>query len=293
MLSRRDAHPVLLLAVLVTQIVLTQIGCGGPALTQDQARRLVPLEGAANFRDLGGYRTADGRSVRWGTLFRSDALAELTPEDVKTVRDLGLRLVCDFRSEPEREEAPDRLPENPAPEVLHLGIGGEALLPGGLRERLLSGDLEGLELDQLLIDGNRAFASEFSPQYAAMFERIGQAESLPALVHCTAGKDRAGFASATVLRALGVPEETVYDDYLLTNVYTADKVQRQLLMIRIFSLLRTDPDDLRPLLEARRAYLEAAFTTIEQRHGSFDVYLRDALGVDDQERRSLQALLLE
>ena len=97
MLSRLDAHPVLLLA-----LVLVPAACWGPALTEDQARRLVPLEGAANFRDLGGYRTADGRSVRWGTLFRSDALSELTPGDVKTVQGLGLRLVCDFRSDPER-----------------------------------------------------------------------------------------------------------------------------------------------------------------------------------------------
>ncbi len=284
-------HPDQLLPILLAAGLLA---CGGsPQLTADQARRLVPLEGAANFRDLGGYRTVGGRSVRWGLLYRSDDLSELTPEDVKTVGSLGIRLVCDFRSDQEREEAPDRLPRDPAPEVLHLGIGGDALLPGGLRERLRSCDLEGLELDRLLIDGNRAFATEFSAQYAAMFERISSADNLPALVHCTAGKDRAGFASASILRALGVPEETVYEDYLLTNLYTEQKVERQLLLIRIFSLFRTDPELLRPLFEARRAYLEAAFTTIESEYGSFDVYLREALGVDDDERAALQALLLE
>ena len=257
-------HPDQLLPILLAAGLLA---CGGsPQLTADQARRLVPLEGAANFRDLGGYRTVGGRSVRWGLLYRSDDLSELTPEDLKTVGSL---------------------------EVLHLGIGGDALLPGGLRERLRSGDLEGLELDRLLIDGNRAFATEFSAQYAAMFERISSADNLPALVHCTAGKDRAGFASASILRALGVPEETVYEDYLLTNLYTEQKVERQLLLIRVFSLFRTDPELLRPLFEARRAYLEAAFTTIESEYGSFDVYLREALGVDDDERAALQALLLE
>ena len=80
---------------------------------------------------------------------------------------------------------------------------------------------------------------------------------------------------------------------MLTNVYTAQKVERQLLRVRILSLFRTDPELLRPLLEARRVYLEAAFTAIEQQHGSFDVYLREALGVDDDERAALQALLLE
>jgi len=275
--------------------LLLALACGGPPLelSADDRRRHVALEGADNFRDLGGYATSDGRSVRWGQLYRSDALAELTPEDLDRVGSLGIRLVCDFRTSHERVAAPDRLPDNPAPDVALLPIGGEGVNPVELRQRILSGNFEGLDMDTLLVDGNRAFAREYATQYAAMFERISAPENLPALVHCTAGKDRAGLASALILRALGVPEETVFEDYLKTNLYTAPDLESGLFWLRVFSLFRTDPEQVRPLMEARRPYLQAAFDTLEADHGSFDAYLRDALGVSDGERRALQARLLE
>ncbi|MBW2696889.1 MAG: tyrosine-protein phosphatase, partial [Deltaproteobacteria bacterium] len=114
----------------------------------------------------------------------------------------------------------------------------------------------------------------------------------PALVHCTAGKDRAGFASALILRVLGVPEETVYQDFLRTNVYTAEFIERTLMMIRVASLFRTDPEDVRPLMSVRREYLEAAFDTIDEEYGGFDAYVRNELGVRDEARRALQDRLL-
>jgi protein-tyrosine phosphatase len=256
-------------------------------------KRHLALEGAPNFRDLGGYATSDGRTVKWGTLFRSDNLAHLTEDDLAKVGGLGINLVCDFRSEPEKADEPDRLPAIDTPKVLALPIGVDGFMVNDLRERLMSGDTAGLDLRQMLIEGNRQFATKQAPTYAAMFERITQAENLPALVHCTAGKDRAGFAAAAILSVLGVPRETVLEDFLLTNHYTAAATERRLLMIELFSLTRADTDALRPLFGVEPAYFEAAFGAIEEQYGDFDRYRREALGLDDAELEAFRALVLE
>ena len=252
-------------------------------------RRHVVLEGAQNFRDLGGYPTRDGRRVRWGKLFRSDALSELSDADLAVLGGLGLRLVCDFRSPEEKAEAPDRLPAQDPPEVAELEITIEGVDMAALRERILSGDVAGIDL----IDGNRQFARRFSGQYAAMFEYITRPENLPALIHCTGGKDRAGFGAAIILRTLGVPLDTVYDDFLLTNVYTADWIDRAIWVIRFTSLFRADPERLRAILGVERENLEAAFGAIDAQWGSFDQYRREALGLDDAEVVAFRNLMLE
>lgn len=272
------------------------LACGGDpyAGQPDHVRaRHVVLEGAPNSRDLGGYATADGRTVKWRQFYRSDDLGSLTDADVEKLASLGLRLVCDFRSPTEKAEEPDRLPATNPPAVADLAIGAESFMVKDLRERIGKGELEGLDLRGMMIEGNRQFATTFAPQYAALFERITKPENRPALVHCTAGKDRAGFASAMILSVLGVPRETVMEDFLLTNHYTKRATDRQLLMIRIFSLFRTDTELLRPLFGVERAYLEAAFAAIDEQHGDFDDYRRTALGLDDAEVEAFRAAALE
>ena len=256
-------------------------------------RRHLALEGAPNFRDLGGYATEDGRSVKWGLLFRSDNLHHLSDADLERFGELGIRLVCDFRGPEERAEEPDRLPAVNPPEVAELEVWDESFSAGSLREKIQSGDIEDMDLAGLLVRGNRLFAIRFADRYAAMFARITHPENLPALVHCTAGKDRAGFASALILRSLGVPLETIYDDFLLTNHYTAEKIERTILLARIFSLFRTDGEQLRPVLGVERRYLEAAFDAIDQEYQSFDRYRREALGLDDAQLRDFRTLALD
>lgn len=256
-------------------------------------KRHVALEGAHNFRDLGGYATEDGRRVRWGLFYRSDALSELSDADLGKLGALGIKLVCDFRSAEEKAEAPDRLPPGAPPEQVELPILDESFSPIAFREKILSGELGDTDLRALMIEGNRLFATRYAERYAAMFERLTQPARLPALVHCTGGKDRTGFAAAVVLRTLGVPEATVYEDFLLTNHYTAERIERMLWMIRFASLFRTDPEQVRPVLGVERAYLEAAFAEIEKQYGGFEAYRRDALGLDDAETAAFRQLALE
>jgi protein-tyrosine phosphatase len=256
-------------------------------------RRHLALEGAPNFRDLGGYATEDGRRVKWGLFFRSDHLHNLTDADLERFQALGIRLVCDFRSPEERSEEPDRLPAQNPPEVADLGIWDEGFSAGSLREKIRSGDIEGEDFGELLVRANRMFATRFADRYAAMFARITRPENLPALVHCTAGKDRAGFASALILRVLGVPVETIYEDFLLTNHYAAEKIERTILRARVFSFFQIDGERLRPLLGVERRYLEAAFDTIDEEYGSFETYRRSVLGLDDATLRGFRTIALD
>lgn len=269
--------------------------CGGDpyaGMPDHVRKRTLGLDGAPNFRDLGGYETSDGHHVKWGLLYRSDNLAHLTDADLKKVGALGIRLVCDFRAAAEKADEPDRLP-SPAPDVAALEIGAESFLVKDLRERIRKGDLAGLDLRGMMIEGNRQFATRFAPQYAAMFERITKPENLPALVHCTAGKDRAGFASAAILTVLGVPRDTVMADYLLTNFYTHRAAERRLWMIKLFSFGRADTNALRPLFGVEPEYLQAAFDAIDAKYGDFDRYRREALGLDDAEVAAFRAAVLE
>lgn len=256
-------------------------------------RRHLKLEGAPNFRDLGGYGTEDGNTVRWGLFYRSDNLASLTDADLERVSELGLKLVCDFRGPEEKADAPDRLPEKNPPVVAELEIFNESFSSSVLREKIMSGDLEDFDGRELLIEANRMFVTRFVDRYASMFDRLMNEENLPAVVHCTAGKDRAGLASALILRTLGVPIETIFEDFLLTNHYTANRIERISMMMGAVSLFGMDPGRIRPLLGVEPAFLEAAFETIDEKHGSFDAFRRDALGIDDAKLAAFREMGLE
>ncbi|HVN39176.1 MAG TPA: tyrosine-protein phosphatase [Myxococcota bacterium] len=263
-----------------------------PESAREAARRL-PLDGAHNARDLGGYATADGQRVRWGVAYRSDALGSLSDEDVAYLARLGVREVVDFRSDAEREREPDRLPQAPAPRVVPRPIFGDALDPAELRERLLSGRARAADMSEMLVAGNRAFVTDFAAVYGGFLRDLADSENVPVLFHCTAGKDRAGFAAAALLLALGVPRDTVMQDYLLTNGFSQAATDHMLTVLRLASFFRTSPDDARPLFEARREYLQAAFDAIDSHYGSDEAYLRDGLGLDDATRSRLRANLLE
>ena len=256
------------------------------------AERRLPLQGLDNFRDLGGYATADGRHVGWGRLYRSNDLSGLTRDDREYLSRIGLRLVCDFRSDRERLQKPSRAIEPEPPRSLDLPVDAEGMDPGVLQEKIRTGGIAALGAEKLMHNAYRSFVSDHSARWAAMLRRLAQPESLPALVHCTAGKDRTGFAAALVLFSLGVPEETVFEDYLMTNRYRAAFQRSVLRWVPLYSFFRTEPDDLLPLLEARREYLQASLDAIDELHGSLDAYLADEVGVTPEIRAALQANLL-
>jgi protein-tyrosine phosphatase len=165
----------------------------------DDPRRRIELDGVLNFRDVGGYPVAGGGSVRWRTLFRSDALHRLDPAGVAAVTGLGLRTVIDLRTQLEADYAPSPV----CGRVTHIP--------------LLTGDFQGvpLELGALY----RYFVDECGGQIAAAIAELSGDDALPALVHCSAGKDRTGVVIALVLAVLGVPDDLIAADYALSGCY--------------------------------------------------------------------------
>jgi protein-tyrosine phosphatase len=164
--------------------------------------RRIELAGTLNMRDLGGYPTAGGGLVRWRTLLRSDALHMLNADGLATLSELGLRTVVDLRTQLEAETAPSALAGLPV-RVAHISI--------------LSGDLQALplELDAIY----RYMIAECGDAIAGAIGELCAVDALPALVHCSAGKDRTGVVIALMLAALGVPDEVIAADYALTAIY--------------------------------------------------------------------------
>ena len=285
-------------AVLLAVLTALVTGCSSPeslsAVDAEAIRiRHVPLEGASNFRDFGGYQTEDGRRVALGNLYRSDQLSGLTDSDQAQLEKLGIRLVVDFRGEDERRDEPTRIWPGEDLEVVGLEITDPNFTVSDLKQRIMDGQLEGLDFAELMVHANRNFAGPFSDRYGDLLDRLQRSEQLPVLIYCSAGKDRTGFGAAMILRTLGVPRETIFQDYLLTNPLTETDREGKLWAIWVFSLFRSEREVVRPLLEARREYLEAAFALIDSAHGGFDRYRRQVLGVSDVERDVLRSLLLE
>ncbi len=206
------------------------------------AERRLPLDGADNFRDLGGCRTADERFVRWGVLFRSNDLADFTDADLDYLSEVDIRLQCDLRSDIEREKMPNRVLLTPVPEILEYPIPQAGMNPSEIQEAIRTGTMAELDIRQIMLSTYRSFPIEHRDLWARIFSRLQDPNSLPFLVHCTAGKDRTGFISALVL--LGVPEQTVYEDYLAANRYRATYNNFVLRCVPLYSLFRTERKEL-------------------------------------------------
>jgi protein-tyrosine phosphatase len=255
--------------------------------------RRLPLEGAKNFRDLGGYRASDGRYVRWGLVYRSDYLVNLTAKDSEYLNSLGIRLVCDVRADGERARAPDHW-TGIAPEFFSVPIGPDrdgTLTANELKRRVAT--INAQTKDSIK---GYDYAISNAPQYGKILRRIA-AGDLPAVEHCTSGKDRTGVFSAILLTALGVPREVVIQDYLLTNRYmlAPDSIESTTADLqRIFGLAQPpDIPTVKAIMTTRPEMLEATFDNITKNYGSFDSYLRDGLKISDSELAMLRQRLLE
>ncbi|MCG2840895.1 tyrosine-protein phosphatase [Sandaracinobacter sp. RS1-74] len=266
-----------------------------PALAREVAataipaqQRLLPLEGGQNFRELGGYKTADGREVKWGLLYRSGAMNRLTEADFRYLASLGLKTVVDFRDNNERAREAVAWPAASAPQILthdysmdHSAIAKPLSQPG----------LTGEQARAAMASLYREIPLTFADQYRALFAQLLGGDGAVAF-NCTAGKDRTGVAAAILLSVLGVPRETVIEDYLLSNQYfrprkemLADDRQSQM-----YSKL--SPDVIKALMGVDRSYLEAAFATIDSQPGGVEGYYRDKLGLDAAKIALLRAKYL-
>jgi len=251
--------------------------------------RKLPFTGAHNFRDLGGYKTSDGKTVKWGKVYRSDNLHSLTDEDLKYMERLNLKSVVDFRSDEERNEEPDRLTPDMTPILLPIKFEPEGVTETLMRD-LTFGDLDS---SNLLRDFNIILVKEFTEEYREFFRHIVDNGGEPFVLHCTAGKDRAGFGSAMILTVLGVPREKIIEDYLLTNTYVSDHVDRKLLETELKTFFRADSDNLRKINFVEERYIQAAFDTIDSHWGGMDQYISEGLNLTEEDINKIKDYYLE
>lgn len=241
--------------------------------------RSLQLCGATNFRDLGGYAGQGGRTVRWRKLFRSDHLADLTPEDLLLIDRLGVARVFDFRGKTERLAQACAIPG-----VVVHSLAIEPTVVQGLKTLIDAGQLVTVDNTvDLMQQTYRDFVLDNSPRFAEFFGYL-LADDAPQVFHCTAGKDRTGFAAALLLEALGVPREVILQDYLLTNdLYQMPKANPAGLPQEVMNVL----------WRVQANFLEAAFEVVEADFGSVPRYLNEALGVDAPAQARLAALYLQ
>ena len=242
---------------------------------------VVPLEGGSNFRDFGGYRTADGGTVRRGLVFRSAHLGGLTDADRAALGKLGVRTIVDLRGVNEAAETPHLIDGLTCTVV---GAHIEPQLGEQLRVGFENGTLTPFSVMELLTDHYRDYPRRCAPGFRTLFTTLSDRTHRPLVFHCTAGKDRTGFASALLLTLLGVHWDDVIEDYLRTNELWTGHVGRY---------PELDIDTRAAIVEARRPYLEAAFAAVREDYGSVEAFAEKALGLDAKARERLKAELLE
>lgn len=259
-------------------------------LADDLPQRILDVEGVINFRDMGGYPTADGRRVRTGLVYRSGALGDVTEQGLATLQELDIKLICDLRSDPEQAAAPNKLPQNPTPVYVHLPL----LAAENRRERLMALFFNRRKFTtmmpemytRVIIDGNAHL-------YGDILRRMANADNLPTLIHCTAGKDRTGVAAMLILSLLGVPDEIIIADYSLSNLSYDSFLKFGNLAMGSIAWTGVTAEDLQPLFVSHPDTLKTALAHIQRKYGSVASYLRSAAGVNDETQQKIRDNLLE
>ena len=255
--------------------------------------RIIPLSGVRNFRDFGGYASRYGGQIKRGQLYRSGHYAEATPEDVAKVEALGIHVQADLRRPDERERQVGRWS---APRTITSDDGREHESPHVQFLRQVEADAAAA--DDWMNDyyATAPFKAHHQALFRDWFVHLPDVETgSAALVNCAAGKDRTGILCALTHHILGVSEQDIRSDYELTN--TAVDIDARLPEATEFfnDMLgkEYEPDVYRPFMGVRGRYLDTAVTVINDKHGSIDAYLAEALGVGGAEQDRLRILLLE
>lgn len=296
MKSLRTGAGILAVAFAATLPPLAALADSGTATAPTVAYdRLLPLEGGSNFRDLGGYFTADGRQVRRGLLFRSGVMSGLTPADQDYLAGFGFQRVVDLRSTEERELYPNRWAA-----AQGIGLVAHDYSMREIVERMVGDDGQPRGMGELY----RGFPYQLEPQLKLFFDEL-LADNVPLVVNCSAGQDRTGFSSALLLLALGVPREVVMQDYLVSTRYRRPEVERgdvdlaEAAEENFFAqlMLRYSEGDraraAQPLLtEDGVPFLRFALDQVEQDFGSIEAYLDERIGVDAADRERLRERFL-
>ena len=258
--------------------------------------REIHLKGTSNTRDIGGYLTSDLRTLRWRQIIRSEKLSRLTASDFQKLEEIGVKTVIDLRTVREHDQSPTVwLGDNP-PQFFHFPIGDSQNNWFKAQRKMMKSSrfTEEQALDHM-VRGYRMIAEVGPPSFQKLMGLVLDQSNWPVLIHCNAGKDRAGVAVMLILEALGVDRETIMDDFLLTN-----KIGRSEEKANFLSKKRKNPRSLGgrnkgpsakawfPIVGVQPEMLEAFYVSVDGQYGSMDAFLSE-MGVDHDARRALTA----
>lgn len=260
--------------------------------------RVIDLKGTTNTRDIGGYQTSDKGTLRWRQIIRSENLSRLTSSDFQKLEEIGLKTVIDLRTQKEHDRSPTVWQGDNPPRFFHFPVGDanddwfKAQRKMMKRNRFT--EEQSLEL---MVEGYRMIAEEGSSSYQKLMEVVLDQSNWPILIHCNAGKDRAGIAVTLILESLGVDRETIMEEYLLTNEIGRTEKKAVLLSKESKKLGRgskigkgSSPSAWSPIVGVRAEMLEAYYASVDEKYGSMDAFLSE-LGVDRDARSVLAASL--
>jgi protein-tyrosine phosphatase len=256
---------------------------------------MLRLRSVINFRDIGGRPTGDGRRVREGVVYRSGHLADISADDLAALEASGIRTVVDLRTTSDMEvDGGQRLPRGAT--RVHLPIGDPAQAPMDLRELIFGADRAVLEqhlghgqAEQMMMDAAEGLVLEQRPRFGEMLRRLAKPGALPAIVHCSAGKDRTGWAASLLLLIAGVPDEAIIAHYIESDVHRA--AENTAALARVPE--GVDADWLRPFFECRAEYAATSLATLRRAYGEVDAYVKEGLGLSPGELGALREELVE
>ena len=250
-----------------------------------------------NLRDLGGYQTTDGKTIASGLVYRSNQLSHISPEDMQKLAKLKLKNAYDLRTKEERDKRPEELPPGVNYVVLDVLADSPQAGPAQLEKLMADPESAEAELGGGKVEAGfkasyREFVSLPSAQreFSKLFRGLADKQQVPAVFHCTTGKDRTGWAAAAFLTLMGVPKDVVYEDYLRSNdnILTAYKEN-----IDAFVAAGGSPNIPNAILGVKKEYLDAAYDEMQKRYGSIEKYFSDGLEIDAAQQQALRNLYLK
>jgi len=266
------------------------------AATEETPGQSLGIASVPNLRDLGGYKTSDGATVASGLVYRANQFSGISPDDMEKIAGLEIKNAYDLRTAEEREKRPDELP----PGVNHVVVdvladspqAGPAQLEKLMEDpKTANAELGGGKVEALFQESYREFVSLPSAQreFGKMFLDLGDKEQLPAVFHCTTGKDRTGWVAAALLTLLGVPKDVVVEDYLKSNDYIIPAYRK---VIDEFVAAGGEEEIPLAILGVKKEYLDAAFDEMETKYGTMENYFSEGLGIDAAKQEALRDLYL-
>lgn len=255
-----------------------------PEFGKNEIGNHIIIKKVNNFRSVGNIKNSEGRILKEGKFYRSGDLYHLKNNSFKEIEKLGIKEIIDLRNEKEISKKPDNLPENITyKKYSAFEDQGDQLSQA--KKLVLKGKVNASDADKRMVDFYRDYVTENPETIKKIITEILESDQ-PILYHCTAGKDRTGIITALILSILKFDKDTIYNDYLLSNNFRKQMVEKRLNLAHTLHFIypKMDLKVLEKLSWIESGYLDESFDGINKKYGSIDIYIQKVLGISDNKR---------